>query len=118
MEIEITQEEYEKYLKNKNINQNIKPKFKIGDPVQLLKDNSKYNIYIVDFYYFNRENYNRNYDNKLIYASILYYIIHNKDTNIKYTVQEKDIVPYKGYIRHSLDFDKKYKEAIKNKYDK
>ena len=45
MEIEITQEEYEEYLKNKNINKSIKTKFKIGDFVQL-KDTKNDNIYI------------------------------------------------------------------------
>lgn len=115
MEIEITQEEYEKYLKNKNINKSIKTRFKIGDFVQL-KDKKNDNIYIIDFYYFNKENYNRKSDNKLITKLELYYIIYNKDTNIKYTVLEKDIIPYKVPIKYSSN--KNYKEELLKKYNK
>jgi len=115
MEIEITQEEYEKYLKNRNIDKSIKTKFKIGDFVQL-KDKKTDDIYIIDFYYRNKENCNRKSDNKFITKLELYYIIYNKDTNIKYTVLEKDITPYKVPIRYSSN--KNYKEAISDKYTK
>lgn len=115
MEIEITQEEYEKYLKNKNIDKNIKSRFKIGDAVFLAKDELK-DIYIIDFCYRHTESYNRKTDNELSYITITYYIIHNKNTNIKYTVTDTDIKPYKSPIIYSSDNN--YKKAISNKYDK
>jgi len=115
MEIEITQEEYERYLKFKN-NKNkykIKNKFKIGDTVKFINQKTE-DIYIVDFYYFNEESYNRKEDNKLIKRPILYYIIHNKDTNIKYTVKPGDIVLFKQVIYSS----EKYQGPLIDKYTK
>jgi hypothetical protein len=115
MEIEITQEEYEKYLQNKNIDKTVKAKFKEGDLVQL-KNKKTDDIYIIDFYYWNRESYNKKENNKLYYKSIIYYIIHNKDTNIKYTVKEEDIILFKNPTRYSSYKD--YKTAIIDKYMK
>lgn len=115
MKIEITQEEYNKYLEYKeNQNKNIKFKFNVGDFVRI--KGNKNDIFIIEWHYLNKEHIICKLKNKILNRYNIYYIIRNKNTGIKYTVLEKDISLYTLPTIYSSD--KNYKKAIISKYTK
>lgn len=123
MEKEITKQQYYKYLKSlelKNKKINIHNKFNIGNKCKIINNKfSKDDIFIIDFYYLNKESFINHKKNKISYSNNIYYIVHNSVTNEKYTIHEKyleniDAPKKPEVINNHLSIA----DIIKNKYGK
>lgn len=113
MKKEITEEEYNKYLEYKeNQNKDIKFKFNVGDFVRI--KGNKNDIFIVEWHYLNKEHIIYKLKNKILNRYNIYYIIYNKDTKIKYTIPETDLIPYNSRVIECNNID--LQTSLRNKY--